>query len=120
MIAHNHDFDMTSLQRCVVNEAEAEYDYVGWWYSCIPVTFINKSKLPLPLFIHRDDIEYGLRANGEFILLNGICVWHEAFENKCPGTNEYYDIRNLAILNAIHDEKFTAKTILKKVLFKRD
>ena len=44
-------------------------------------------------------------------------LWHEAFENKCPGTNEYYDIRNLAILNAIHDEKFTAKQF-KKVLFK--
>lgn len=117
MIAHNHDFDMTSLAECITNEVEIEHDYVGWWYSCIPVTFINKNKLPLPLFIHRDDIEYGLRANGEFILLNGICVWHEAFENKCPGTNEYYDIRNLAILNAIHDEKFTAKQF-KKVLFK--
>lgn len=117
MIAHNHDFDMTSLERCVANEAEAEHDYVGWWYSCIPVTFINKNKLPLPLFIHRDDIEYGLRANGEFILLNGICVWHEAFENKCPGTNEYYDIRNLAILNAIHDDNFTGKQF-KKILFK--
>ena len=69
------------------------------------------------MIAHNHDIEYGLRANGEFILLNGICVWHEAFENKCPGTNEYYDIRNLAILNAIHDEKFTAKQF-KKVLFK--
>ena len=117
MIAHNHDFDMASLQECIANEEEVKHDYVGWWYSCIPITFIHKNKLPLPLFIHRDDIEYGLRANGEFILLNGICVWHEAFENKCPGTNEYYDIRNLAILNAIHDKSFAAKQF-KKVLFK--
>ncbi len=117
MIAHNHDFDMTCLEECVANEKETSHDYVGWWYSCIPVTFIHKNKLPLPLFIHRDDIEYGLRADGDFILMNGICVWHEAFENKCPGTNEYYDIRNLAILNAIHDPEFTAKDF-KKILFK--
>ncbi len=45
MIAHNHDFDMTSLAECITNEVEIEHDYVGWWYSCIPVTFINKNKL---------------------------------------------------------------------------
>lgn len=38
----------------------------------------------------------GLRANGQFIFMNGISIWHEAFENKLPGFLEYYDIRNLA------------------------
>ena len=41
-------------------------------------------------------------GNGKFIFMNGLCVWHEAFENKMQGPLEYYDIRNLAIVNAIH------------------
>ena len=91
-------------------------EYTGWWYSCIPVEFIKEKKYPLPFFIHRDDIEYGLRANGQFIFMNGISIWHEAFENKLPGFLEYYDIRNLAITNAIHNPEYTAKEF-KKMLF---
>ena len=70
-------------------------------YSIILVPFIKEMHYPLPFFIHRDDKEYGLRANGQFIFLNGITIWHEAFENKLPGFLEYYDVRNLAITNAI-------------------
>ena len=114
--AHNHDMDMTQLENVICNEKERVTEYAGWWYSCIPVSFIKDKQLPLPLFIHRDDIEYGLRAEGKFIFLNGICVWHEAFENKLPGFLEYYDVRNLAITNAIHNKNYTAKQF-KKMLF---
>ena len=34
--------------------------------------------------------------------LNGIGVWHEAVIKKLPQMGEYYDIRNMAIVNAIH------------------
>lgn len=55
----------------------------------------------MPVFIHRDDIEYGIRM-GKLMTLNGIGVWHEAVTKKLPQIGEYYDIRNMAILNAIH------------------
>lgn len=114
--AINHDLDLSNFGNAVQNECEQSTEYAGWWYCCIPVSFIKNKKLPLPFFIHRDDIEYGLRANGKFIFLNGVCVWHEAFENKLPGFLEYYDVRNLAITNAIHNAEYGAKEF-KKMLF---
>ena len=116
IVANNHNFDMTQLKNVVINEQIQKAEYTGWWYSCIPVPFIKEMHYPLPFFIHRDDIEYGLRANGQFIFLNGITIWHEAFENKLPGFLEYYDVRNLAITNAIHNPQFAAKDF-KKMLF---
>ena len=109
------DYDLSCVKDIVKNEIEERVEYTGWWYSCIPVSQIEKSKLPLPLFLHRDDIEYGLRAEG-FILLNGICVWHESFQNKLPGVVEYYDIRNMGIINAIHYADYDKKSF-KKQLF---
>lgn len=114
--AIHHGLDLTRLEDALKNEAEEKTEYAGWWYCCIPVSFIKEKGFPLPLFIHRDDIEYGLRAEGKFIFLNGICVWHEAFENKLPGFLEYYDMRNLAIANAVHDPGYGAKDF-KKMLF---
>ena len=78
-------------------------EYQAWWYCCIPLTLIGLDNLPLPFFIHDDDIEYGLRNYKQVIQLNGICVWHNTFENKRPSTLEYYDVRNHLILNSIHD-----------------
>ncbi len=99
------NLDMTDLINVLKETRARAIEYSGWWYSCIPVTQIEDKGLPLPLFIHRDDIEFGLRAPG-FIRLNGICVRHEAFDNKMPGTMEYYDIRNLGIVNAMHYKDF--------------
>ncbi|MEI3199181.1 MAG: hypothetical protein V8S12_01795 [Lachnospiraceae bacterium] len=66
-----------------MNEQELATEYTGWWYTCIPLRCIDNDNLPLPIFIHRDDVEYGLRVGKKkFIFLNGIGVWHEAFEKK--------------------------------------
>lgn len=108
------DADLSTVEAVVQNEAEEQAEYTGWWYSCIPISQIRKSKLPLPLFLHRDDIEFGLRAKG-FIFLNGICVWHEAFQNKMPGAVEYYDIRNLGIINAVHYPNYSKRAFKKEI-----
>lgn len=113
--ALKHDYDLSTVADIVRNEEEEPIEYVGWWYSCIPVQQILEKQYPLPLFLHRDDIEFGLRAKG-FMTLNGICVWHEAFQNKMPGAVEYYDIRNLGIINAIHYPDYSKKAF-KKELF---
>lgn len=80
-------------------------DYNAWWYCCMPISKISKDNLPLPFFIHGDDIEYGLRNCKNLILLNGICVWHETFENKRSSMLEYYDIRNYLIINSIYRKR---------------
>ena len=109
---------MRKLSNLLRNEKEEPAEYTGWWYTCYPLSIIDKNNLPLPLFIHRDDVEYGLRVGkGRFIFMNGLCVWHEAFENKMQGALEYYDIRNLAIVNAIHYPDYGPKEF-KKILLK--
>lgn len=115
--AKKHHLDMNKLEDILENEREEVVEYAGWWYSCVPVSQIKKYGLPLPLFIHRDDIEYGIRTGrGHFLFLNGIGVWHEAFENKMPGATEYYDWRNLAIVNSIHYPDYTKKELFRFLL----
>lgn len=95
------DLDLRKKESLLKNTEVQNWDYGGWWYCAIPVSAIRKKGLPLPLFIHRDDIEYGIRM-GKLMTLNGIGVWHEAVIKKLPQMGEYYDIRNMAIVNAIH------------------
>ena len=110
--------DMTDWSNVVDNEREEEINYFSWWFCCIPMLIINGANLPLPLFIKRDDIEYGLRNGKTFITLNGINVWHEPFENKRPAFLEYYYIRNQCIMESVLGSDFNGKK-LKKKLFKQ-
>ncbi len=118
MEIHGHGLDLRRVADVITNGADTRpIDYAGWWYCCIPILRMKQIGLPLPLFIHRDDVEYGLRC-GKVTTLPGVCVWHEAFELKMSGTSEYYDVRNTAIVNAVHEYKDGA-AVLTKYLNKR-
>lgn len=82
-------------------------EYQAWWYCCIPLSLAALDNLPLPFFIHGDDVEYGLRNFRHVLQLNGICVWHNTFENKRPSNLEYYDVRNHLILNSIYQNRIS-------------
>lgn len=106
--------DLRKKEEILLNEvAKEKPDYNAWWYCCLPIKCIEENQFPLPLFIHEDDVEYGIRCEKEVILLNGICVWHQAFENKRPSSNEYYDVRNTLIVNAIHSKEFSKRHVIK-------
>ena len=117
--ALKNGWDMRYAEKVIESEIEEEEaEYQGWWYCCIPLSEIDNDNLPLPIFIHRDDIEYGLRTGRRrFIYMNQICIWHEAFAGKMPGVLEYYDIRNHCITNAIQCPQY-AKNDFKKFLSK--
>ena len=69
--------------------------YAGWWFCCIPKTVANLKNLPYPFFIRMDDIEYSVRNIKNAISLNGISVWHEAFDKKYSALMEnYFMFRN--------------------------
>lgn len=76
--------------------ASHEYDrYSGWWCCCFSLNTVRDDNLPLPVFLHYDDIEYGWRNRNKGILfLNGVGVWHKGSELVFPGATLYYDIRN--------------------------
>lgn len=77
--------------------------YSGWWCCCFPLETVRTDNLPLPLFLHYDDVEYGLRnrENG-VVFLNGIGVWHKGFECAFAGSTRYYDVRNTLIATALY------------------
>ena len=103
-----HGLDMRKVRSLLKNEQEETIHYNGWWFSCIPMTKINNDNLPLPLFVHRDDVEFGLRTGSDILSLNGICVWHESFDNRYASSMEYYEVRNDLILNALRKADVSA------------
>lgn len=109
LLINGCDVNLGNTENAVLSEWENVSDYAAWCYCCIPKEHVVKNGLPLPIFIHMDDAEYGLRAQNKFMFINGVCVWHDAYGCKMPGTMEYYDVRNPAIVNAIHRPDYTAK-----------
>lgn len=122
IITPNPLLDMRLYKNCTCDYIarggfENQY-YSGWWFCCYPLTTVNEENLPLPLFIHLDDIEYGIRnADKGIIYMNGIDVWHRGFELTMPRTNLYYDVRNNLILLALYcgDE---AENLAQNYIFK--
>ncbi len=93
----NKNRDMRQIRSILVNCQETRLNYNAWCYCCMPTTVFNKG-LPLPIFIHMDDIEYGTRLCREIITINGICVWHPFYNNQRPSSIVYYDVRNKLIV----------------------
>lgn len=104
--------DLRRWEDCLFNEIEEYTEFNAWWYCCFPMNVVNENNLPLPIFIRGDDLEYGLRNMKTLILMNGICVWHEPFENKYSSFLEYYIIRNRMIDNACHFPGWGSKDLI--------
>lgn len=115
MVSLKHWSDMNDYTTCLRNEIEEYTEYNAWWYCCFPVSVASEENLPMPLFIRGDDVEYGLRSMKQLILMNGICVWHEPFENKYSSAISYYVLRNQFIDNALHCPWYGRKQAKKAV-----
>lgn len=110
--------DLRDCEAVIYNEVEEYTEYNAWWYCCVPMSIVREDNLPLPIFIRGDDLEYGLRNIKNLVNLNGVCVWHEPFENKYTSFLHYYIVRNLLIDNALHVDGYSKWKFL-KFLFKR-
>jgi len=110
-----YNYDLEKIDFIIKNEIEDSVNYLSWWYCCMPVNVVSDNNLPLPIFIKRDDIEYGLRSGRKFITMNGVCVWHEPFDYKSASYLEYYYFRNMCIMNARHRLSFTADKLIQEV-----
>lgn len=109
----NRFMDFNNPDAVAVNELEKDANYCAWIYCCFPASMIRPESLPVPLFIHYDDIEYGIRnSGGEIITLNGICVWHPNPLTKSSDWALYYDIRNQLITINSTDHPITKKDAL--------
>lgn len=113
LISYKKGLQLLDTEPCLYNESEERYEFNAWWYCCFPMTVVNDKNLPLPIFIRGDDLEYGLRNMKNLILMNGICVWHEPFENKYSSFLNYYITRNMFIDNAFHFPDYGAGDAVK-------
>lgn len=104
----NLDIRDRSVATCpYLTETGHEKDrYSGWWCCCYSLETVREDNLPIPLFIHHDDIEFGVRNREQGIaFLNGVGVWHKGFELLFSGANMYYDTRNNLMQMALHQEQ---------------
>lgn len=108
-------YDLSKKYYLLKNEKNISENYNGWWYCCISFDERLSTNLPLPVFIHGDDIEYNIRHVNKVMHLNGINVWHDTFENRKASNLEYYNIRNLFIINAIHTPRYNWKQAQKNL-----
>lgn len=115
LIPNKCNVDLEKSINVLNNEIEEYTEYNAWWYCCTPMSVVNKNNLPLPIFIRGDDLEYGLRNMKNLILLNGICVWHEPFENKYSSFLQYYILRNLLYDNTLHYKNYSKYSFLKQL-----
>ncbi len=116
LISLKSDLDLRLWENCLQNEQEEYREFNAWWYCCFPMKIVQEDNLPLPIFIRGDDLEYGLRNMKTLILMNGICVWHEPFENKYASFLEYYIIRNRMIDNAFHFPSWGKREVIRALL----
>ena len=121
--------DIRSFNSCrkeLIEKPHDEYKmYSGWWCCCYSLNTVRKDNLPLPVFIHWDDIEYEIRNKETgVVFLNGFNVWHKGFEVNFLGTNAYYNVRNSLIFVTLHEPdislieiwKWISRAILTAVL----
>ena len=97
-----HNFDLSDKNLLCRNESNPERPntYAAWWFCCIPIEQIKKIGYPLPIFIKCDDMEYSFRNQQDILTMNGVSVWHEAFENKVNLIMGYYfGNRNTLLMN---------------------
>jgi galactofuranosylgalactofuranosylrhamnosyl-N-acetylglucosaminyl-diphospho-decaprenol beta-1,5/1,6-galactofuranosyltransferase len=105
LTAVNNNLDLrkaSSLNRLLVEE---HIDYGGFWFFSFSKEVVEKIKLPLPLFIKIDDIEFCLRIKdlgSKIVAFPSIAVWHQPADAKKLNWETYYYIRNDLITYAIH------------------
>ncbi|MCR4901926.1 MAG: hypothetical protein K6A23_03640 [Butyrivibrio sp.] len=115
-IFYNRGLDLKDMNSLLLNEVDNKPDYAAWWYCCIPFDIVNENNLPLPVFIHMDDVEYSHRNAEGIISMNGIGVWHISSEHNRLSSNGYYNMRNTFIVNALYEPDYTCAMAKRKVL----
>ena len=117
-IVTNQGMDLRTFAHVMKNEELRQGDYAAWWYACYPLSVVSEDNMPIPFFLHMDDVEYGLRNRNGVMTLNGINVWHSVFENKRASSLSYYDIRNIMLTNAVYFQDGNLR-FMKRYIFKR-
>ncbi|MGH3921121.1 MAG: glycosyltransferase, partial [Pseudonocardiaceae bacterium] len=104
---YQHDFAKLTLRKQRLLHARIHSTYNGWWMCLFPREVLERTGLPLPLFIKWDDAEYALRAaecGFPTVTLPGSAIWHMPWTDKDDATDwtTYFHLRNRLITLALH------------------
>jgi len=72
-------------------------NFNGWWLFGGSKAAFLRNGMPLPIFVHLDDVDFGVRADiagRRTWTVPGIAVWHEPYYAKVEGWFAFYNIRN--------------------------
>lgn len=106
-------------------------NFNGWWLFGGSKAAFLRNGMPLPIFVHLDDVDYGVRADiagRRTWTVPGIAVWHEPYYAKVEGWFAFYNIRNELIrlsghlprmLTSITEAGFIQDSKPEKMLAKR-
>ncbi len=97
-------------------------NFNGWWMFGGSVEAFRKFGMPLPCFVHLDDVEFGVRIaqnGGDTVNFPGVAIWHEPYYAKLEGWFAYYNIRNELIRQACQSENPVRLSRLLKRLRRR-
>lgn len=106
------NYDLSKELDLLKNNIDESHNYNAWVYFCIPLAEISEKKLPMPLFVRGDDMEFGIRNSRKLLEMNGVCAWHAPVHNRYSFFMTYYVLRNQLILNALYDRRFNARGAL--------
>jgi galactofuranosylgalactofuranosylrhamnosyl-N-acetylglucosaminyl-diphospho-decaprenol beta-1,5/1,6-galactofuranosyltransferase len=106
LTALNHRMDLRTAESLNQLVVEEDADYGGFWFCSFSREIIESIKLPLPLFIKLDDVEFCMRAkrslNIPIVTFPSLAVWHIPASDKDFNWETYYYFRNDFITYAIH------------------
>ena len=110
--------DLRTFDACTsefMTGTEKEHQLYGaWWCCCYSMNAITSENLPLPIFVHHDDIQFGMgQTERGIVFLNGIGVWHQGFETSFPGVKQYYNMRNTLITMQMYEPEKLRNSMLK-------
>ncbi len=113
--------DMRNFETCTADwmtgTGKEHEMYGAWWCCCYHMSAVTRENLPLPIFVHHDDIQFGMRQTGRgIVFLNGISVWHQGFETVFPGVKQYYNMRNTLITMQMYEPEILRKKMLRWTL----
>ncbi len=97
--------DMTLRENVFAAAVYPPGNYNAWWFYCFPTDWHRRFGYPLQFFVKEDDIEYSLRCADDIVVPCGISVWHDDFDGKYDGFQEYYIKRNELIMTSVSRQR---------------
>ena len=116
LVSLGNGADLTDREEVFKISSLPAPDYNAWWFFCFPADWQKEYGYPLQFFIKEDDIEYSLRCADEIAVMSGIAVWHDDFDGKYDGFQEYYIKRNELILTSVSGGKPYALFQVRKLI----